>query len=291
MPVNAQDDPREYGIWSILAGLCVLVLLMLAGWHFAAPYVITLADDGALAERERENARLRDQVRALHALDGTLESQISTLSERAADIGKIVHGPDAPGQVAGTVDSASSQASIEWSESPEAAMRRVGGRIDRLLIETRAELASLQSIEAKSREDETYWHGIPIVSPVRGPVSRSFGSSRNLLSDDQRVHGGLDIAANKGEPVRATAFGVVSRTGVNASLGRYVDITHQNGYVTRYGHLSEVLVQRRKRVERGEVIGLVGQTGKTSGYHIHYEIHHEGRVLDPSTWLFPDRGL
>ena len=291
MPANAQDDPREYGLWPILAGIAAVVLLMLAGWHFGAPYVITLLDGGALAERERENTRLQDQMRALHALDGTLESQIRALSERAADIGKIVHGPDAPGPVAGAVDSASSQASIEWSEPPDAAVRRIGGRIDRMLSEARAELASLQSIEAKSRQDETYWHGIPIVSPVRGPVSRSFGSSRNLLSDDHRVHGGLDIAADKDEPVRATAFGVVSRTGVNASLGRYVDITHQNGYVTRYGHLSEVLVERRKRVERGEIIGLVGMTGKTSGYHIHYEIHHEGRILDPSTWLFPDRGL
>ena len=291
MPANAKDDPREYGIWSILTGLSALVLLMLAGWHFGAPYVVTLLDGGALAERERENARLQDQMRALHALDGTLESQISTLSERAADIGKIVHGTDASSPAAGAVDSASSQASIDWFESPEAAVRRVGGRIDRLLAETRAELAGLQSIEARSREDEAYWHGIPIVPPVRGAVSRSFGSSRNLLSDEQRVHGGLDIAANRDEPVRATAYGVVSRTGVNASLGRYVDITHQNGYVTRYGHLSEVLVERRKWVKRGEIIGLVGMTGKTSGYHIHYEIHHEGRVLDPSTWFFPDRGL
>ncbi|MDE2728053.1 MAG: M23 family metallopeptidase, partial [Gemmatimonadota bacterium] len=64
-----------------------------------------------------------------------------------------------------------------------------------------------------------------------------------------------------------------------------------NGYVTRYGHLSEVLVERRKRVERGEIIGMVGMTGKTSGYHIHYEVHHEGRILDPSTWFFPERGL
>ena len=221
MPANPQDDPREYGVWSILAGLFVLVLLMLAGWHIGAPYVTALLDDGALVERERENTRLRDQMRVLHELDGTLESQISTLSDRAADIGKIVHGTDAADPVAGAADSASSPASVELFESPEAAARRIGGRIDQALIEARAELASLQSIEAKSREDETYWHGIPIVSPVQGPVSRSFGSSRNLLSDDHRVHGGLDIAANRNDPVRATAFGVVSRTGVDASLGRY----------------------------------------------------------------------
>lgn len=300
LPANAQGDQREYGLLPVLAVVAVLALLLLAGWHYGASHVISLLDDGALTERERENIRLQEQLRALHELDGTLESQILTLSERAEGIGKVVHGADAAGQqgpqgpqgpVADAGDAPSPPASIAWFESPEEALGRIGGRIDRLLAETRAELAGLRSIEAESRADETYWRGIPIVSPVRGPVSRSFGTSRNLLSDEQRVHGGLDIAANKDEPVRATAFGVVSRTGVNASLGRYVDITHQNGYVTRYGHLSEVLVERRKRVERGEIIGLVGMTGKTSGYHIHYEVHHEGRVLDPSAWFFPDLGL
>lgn len=297
LPANARNESREYGLLPVLAGLAVLVLLMLAGWHIGASYLTTLLDDGALTERERENNRLQEQLSALHELDGTLESRIENLSERAADIDKIVHGPDAPGPLgplgpaSGAEESPPAQASIEWTESPDAAIDRIGGRIDRLLDETRAELASLRSVEAASRDDEAYWRGIPIISPVQGPVSRPFGTTRNLLSDEVRVHGGLDIAANKDEPVRATAYGVVSRTGVNASLGRYVDINHQNGYVTRYGHLSEVLVERRDRVERGEIIGLVGMTGKTSGYHIHYEVHHEGRILDPSTWFFPERGL
>ena len=294
LPANARNESREYGLLPVLAGLAVLVLLMLAGWHVGASYLTNLLDDGALTERERENNRLREQLSALHELDGTLESRIETLSERAADIDKIVHGPDAPGPqvpASGAEDSPPAQASIEWTESPGAAIDRIGGRIDRLLDETRAELAGLRSVEAASRADEAYWRGIPIISPVQGPVSRPFGTSRNLLSDEVRVHGGLDIAANKNEPVRATAYGVVSRTGVNTNLGRYVDINHQNGYVTRYGHLSEVLVANRQRVERGEVIGLVGMTGKTSGYHIHYEVHHEGRILDPSTWFFPERGL
>jgi murein DD-endopeptidase MepM/ murein hydrolase activator NlpD len=297
LPANARNEAREYGLLPVLAGLAVLVLLMLAGWHIGASYLTTLLNDGALTERERENNRLREQLGALHELDGTLESRIENLSERAADIDKIVHGPDAPGPLgppgtaAGPEETTPAPASIEWSESPDAAISRIGGRIDRLLDETRAELASLRPVEAASRADEAYWRGIPIVSPVPGPVSRPFGTSRNLLSDEVRVHGGLDIAANKNEPVRATAYGVVSRTGVNANLGRYVDINHQNGYVTRYGHLSEVLVENRQRVNRGEVIGLVGMTGKTSGYHIHYEVHHEGRILDPSTWFFPERGL
>ncbi|MYK97577.1 MAG: M23 family metallopeptidase, partial [Gemmatimonadetes bacterium] len=232
LPANARNESREYGLLPVLAGLAVLLLLMLAGWHIGASYLTTLLDDGALTERERENNRLQEQLSALHELDGTLESRIENLSERAADIDKIVHGPDAPGPLgplgplgpaSGAEESPPAQASIEWTESPDAAIDRIGGRIDRLLDETRAELASLRSVEAASRDDEAYWRGIPIISPVQGPVSRPFGTTRNLLSDEVRVHGGLDIAANKDEPVRATAYGVVSRTGVNASLGRYVD--------------------------------------------------------------------
>lgn len=297
LPANARDEAREYGLLPVLAGLVALVLLMLAGWHIGVSYVTSMLDNGALTERERENNRLKEQLSALHALDDTLESRIENLSKRAADISRVVHGPDAPGPFEplgpGAVAEASppAQATNSWSESPKAAVDRIGGRVERLLDETRAELASLQSVEAASTADEAYWRGIPVVSPVLGPVSRSFGTSRNLLSNEVRVHGGLDIAANRNEPVRATAYGVVSRTGVNANLGRFVDINHQNGYVTRYGHLSKVLVENRKRVVRGEIIGRVGMTGKTSGYHIHYEVHHEGRILDPSTWFFPVRGL
>ena len=268
----------------------MLVLLLLTGWHFGAPYLVSLLDNGALAERERENARLSEQMRTLNQLDGTLETQIGTLTKRAENISTIVHGTNAPGPVGGSTVSTSSMSTIEAIGSPVAAIREIGGKIDLMLIEARAELASLQSIEAQSRENEQYWRDIPVVSPVSGSVSRSFGSSRNLLSDEERVHGGLDLAAPRDEPVRATAAGVVSRTGVNASLGRYVDIAHQKGYTTRYGHLSKVLAERRKQVKRGEIIGLVGKTGKTNGYHIHYEIHHEGRILDPSIWFFPDQG-
>ena len=291
LPGSSRDHPREFGIWSILFGTAVLALLLLSGWHFGGPYLLSLLDEGALAERERENARLSEQLEALHQLDGTLEAQIRTLTDRAEDINTIVRGP-ATSRTGGVLTgSSTAMADLEEPDSPDAAIRRIGGHIDQLLADARAELASLRSIEAQSRENETFWQGIPVVSPVRGPVSRSFGSSRNLLSDELRVHGGLDIAAPRDEPVRATADGVVSRTGVNASLGRYVDITHQDGYRTRYGHLSEVLTERRKRVKRGEIIGLVGKTGKTDGYHIHYEIHHNGRILDPSTWFFPGNGL
>ena len=288
LPRKSGAGPRIFTGRSILAGIVAFLVLTLAGWHLGAPYLLNLMDDSALAVRERENARLGEQLQALHQLDRSLESQINTLNERTAGISTIVHGSIGSVPGGGTTVTPASIPPIASYESPGEAIRGIGGQIDRLMAEARTELAGLQAIEKQSREDETYWNGIPVLPPVRGPVSRSFGSTRNLLSDDQRVHGGLDIAAPRGEPVRATADGIVTRTGVNASLGRYVDITHGNGYMTRYGHLSEVLAERRKRVKRGETIGRVGMTGKTNGYHIHYEIHHEGRILDPSTWFFPD---
>ena len=291
IPYNSKNAPKEYGIWIILVGIPIMVLLLLAGWHIAAQYLVPRLYDGALFGREKENSQLRDQLRSLHQLDATLETQIRTLSERAADIGTILPGSGALAPVRGSNGATSPTPLVKVPESPSAAIRNIDRQLEKLLDETLAELDSLKSLETKSRENKSFWHGIPVILPVRGPVSRSFGSSRNLLSDQQRVHGGLDIAALKDEPVRATADGVVSRTGVNVSLGRYVEIVHQNGYRTRYGHLSKVLAERRKRVARGEVIGLVGKTGKTNGYDIHYEIYHEGRILDPSTSFFPEQGL
>lgn len=291
IPSSPKDAPKEYGIWMIIVCIAIVGLLLLTVWHFGAQYLAPKLYEGVLFEREEENSQLSHQLRSLHQLDATLETQIRTLSERTADIGTIVHGSGSSGPVSGANGSTSSTSLVKVPESPSAAIRHIDGQLARLMDETLSELASLKSLETKSRKNKAFWHDIPVVLPVRGPVSRFFGSSRNLLSDQQRVHGGLDIAALKDEPVRATADGVVSRTGVNASLGRYVEIVHQNGYRTRYGHLSKVFAERRKRVKRGEIIGLVGKTGKTNGYHIHYEIYHEGRILDPLTWFFPEQGL
>jgi len=94
-------------------------------------------------------------------------------------------------------------------------------------------------------------------------------------------HAGLDIAGDKGQPVYATAAGVVTQAGYSGGYGNLIVVDHGFGLETRYGHLSGFNVQKGAHVKRGEMIGRLGATGRTTGNHLHYEVMANGRLLNP----------
>lgn len=120
---------------------------------------------------------------------------------------------------------------------------------------------------AGSRSENTVPQGLPI----SGPITQRFS--------DQ--HGGVDIAVPKGTPVVATAMGVVERAGQDSILGLVVEISHPSGYMTIYGHLSNILVKEGQSVYGGDIIGNVGETGKVTGPHLHYGMVKNNALVDP----------
>ncbi len=129
----------------------------------------------------------------------------------------------------------------------------------------------------------------PSIWPVAGEeawLSSGFARSRlHPLLLKRRPHMGLDLSAPRGAPVVATAEGTVVKVWKEAALGRVIEIDHGFGYVTRYAHLLEAGVRGGQSVERGEVIGSVGKTGLATAPHLHYEVHVEGRPVNPYTYL------
>lgn len=130
---------------------------------------------------------------------------------------------------------------------------------------------------------------------IRAPLEYRRISSRystgrmHPILHEIRAHTGVDYAADTGTPVMATADGVVSFRGVNGGYGNSIDITHGNGFLTRYGHLSGFAAGLKvgQRVHQGEIIGYVGMTGLATGPHLHYEMHRDGRTVDPLTVDIP----
>ncbi len=122
---------------------------------------------------------------------------------------------------------------------------------------------------------------VPDMPPVKGVVSSFFGGRRWR----GRVHGGLDIAAPPGTPVRAPAEGVVVVAGTYPYYGRVIFIDHGGGFSTRYGHLSAAAAKVGDRVEQGDVVGRVGATGLATGSHLHYEVRINGVPVDPYNYL------
>ena len=121
----------------------------------------------------------------------------------------------------------------------------------------------------------------PSIWPAVGWLSSSMGPRRDPITGGDDYHSGLDIAGERGQPVYATASGTVTHVGYQGAYGNLVTIDHGFGLQTRYGHLLNFSVKDGAKVQRGDLIGHVGATGRATGYHLHYEVLANGRLLNP----------
>lgn len=125
----------------------------------------------------------------------------------------------------------------------------------------------------------------PAIRPTEGWLSSGFGYRKSPFTDLREFHKGLDIAGRKGTSIVATADGIVTFVGNNGFLGKMIKIDHGHGMVTRYGHIQKALKKRGEAVKRGETIALMGSTGRSTGPHIHYEVHLNGIPVNPKKYI------
>lgn len=127
---------------------------------------------------------------------------------------------------------------------------------------------------------------IPSLKPVENlTLTSSFGVRSDPFKGTRAMHAGLDIPGPTGTPIYATADGIVARSGRFGAYGNLVEINHGKGIQTRYGHLSRILVGSNVKVKRGQLIGHMGSTGRSTGPHLHYEVRVDGRAINPMPFL------
>jgi hypothetical protein len=130
---------------------------------------------------------------------------------------------------------------------------------------------------------------MPSGSPVRnGWVSSGYGKRTDPFTGKKEFHKGVDFAGKAGSKVLAVADGVVSWVGERSGYGKLVEITHGNGYVTRYGHNKKLLVRVGETVKKGQTIALMGSTGRSTGPHVHFEVVHNNVQVNPSNFIATD---
>ncbi len=132
----------------------------------------------------------------------------------------------------------------------------------------------LEEIEAK-----------PTLWPARGRITSGFGTRSRPYGGGYQFHSGVDIAGSRGSTIRATGSGEVTFSGYRGSLGNLLIIDHGNGYETYYAHLSNFAVSKGEEVEKGQTIGYMGASGRTTGTHLHYEVHHNGSPVNPVHYM------
>lgn len=127
---------------------------------------------------------------------------------------------------------------------------------------------------------------VPSIAPVQDfRLSSSFGEREHPVLGGTRMHKGLDLAAASGTPVRAPADGVVEKASWFGTYGNFIELAHGGNMETRYGHLSAYNVVEGQQVHKGDVIGYVGSTGRSTGPHLHYEVRIGGEAVDPTPYM------
>jgi murein DD-endopeptidase MepM/ murein hydrolase activator NlpD len=129
----------------------------------------------------------------------------------------------------------------------------------------------------------------PSIWPANGWLTSTMGTRQDPVTGAEDFHAGLDIAAEQGQPVYATAAGTVTTAEYHNSYGNLIELDHGFGLETRYGHLSAFSVKKGQTVKRGDIIGRVGATGKATGSHLHYEVLANGRLVNPLKLLTQQR--
>ncbi|MDX1384539.1 MAG: M23 family metallopeptidase [Thermoanaerobaculia bacterium] len=232
-----------------------------------------------LARMQVENARLREVNRSFETHLRSLQTRLAEQERRTNQLAIIAGidrdservegvGGEAPAGVGGASDPGDLVPDIGHLAARSEALRR-----------------QLDAVVAGLDERSSRIGARPSVSPVRGIVTSGYGERTDPLTGAKAFHRGVDISAPPGNQVFATADGIVTQAGRKGNFGRSVYISHGFGYATRYAHLSSIEVEPGDAVRRGQPIGKVGNSGRATGFHVHYEVHLDGRSRNPLTHI------
>jgi murein DD-endopeptidase MepM/ murein hydrolase activator NlpD len=275
---------------TFLSLLCAALILGggvgVALWHgssYNGERGVLLEKDSKLKDAQANLDQLRNEVGSLRQearnFQKTLSGVFSSLGINPAP------GGDAPKTTSG----GDLSAFFDMRESAEGRLREADEirSLAKYLAETREPIENLgKLLESQS----SLLTEVPNIWPIRGGIghiSMLFGENENPFTGQVYVHRGIDISTFRyGDPVVSTADGQVVTTDYDATgFGNYVIIRHKHGFYTRYGHMQSFKVRVGQRVQQGEVIGYIGNTGLSTGPHVHYEVHIGSDVVDPYKFL------
>ena len=278
---HAHAKLRKWQVTNLQIGIAlgVFCLLTLAASFFTWSHYSTNANPVEIARLKGENDRLRKTNLTFESSLQKLQGQLVEYEDRTRQLA-IVAGVE-------SLESGA-EAGIGGTAADEAEIGDLSGGLS--TIEGRAgQIAgALDAVEAKLAERVRWISSTPAITPVKGIFTSGFGYRSDPLTHGRGTHQGVDIAAAPGQPVLASADGVVVRAGSIGGLGQAVYIAHGFGLTTRYGHMSRIDVRPGQRIKRGDVVGRVGNTGRSTGYHLHYEVRVDGDAVNPLAYILDD---
>lgn len=241
-----------------------------------------------------ENEKLEEQYENLDHAAAKLSQRLKELEERDNEIYRVIFE-------ANPIPDSSRAIEIAQQKEWKMVTSMTNSELENSIVQTLNNLNNRMSNQDASYADITKFiankeemlASTPAIQPVSNSdlkrVASGYGSRIDPVYKTIKFHAGLDFSAPQGTPIYATANGIARTAGnLGNGYGNHVVINHGYGYETLYGHMFKVKVKAGQRVKRGEVIGWVGSTGKSTGPHCHYEVHKNGRPVDPIYFFYND---
>lgn len=244
------------------------------------------------ANLRKENATLKSQYNILNRrLDNSLKI-MANIQNRDDNFYRVMMQMDPVGYGQRLAGLDNEKRYRDLQNIPDAGLvKLLTQRLDLFERQLYAQSLSFDQLRATASKQKDKLAHIPSVIPINikdFTMSSGYGVRRDPIYGSSKFHAGLDFAAKTGTPVFATADGRVTEAGRQSGYGNCVDISHGYNYLTRYAHLSEILVKPGQEVKRGEMIGKVGSTGKSTGPHLHYEVRFKDEPQNPVNYYFMD---
>lgn len=293
---NDASRSRQFRIpiklFKAASALTVVFSLVLVYVFF--DYARLKASDAELSAIKKENMTQKLELQGFASKIRELETHLAKLNLFDKKL-RIIANIDDPRPTGGSPD-AQLMGMGGNTESAEDYFSTPGAKVGSLVKQMSSDLTELES-RAKTQENSfTELHeqlmkqsstlaATPSIWPAKGWVTSGYGERTSPFTGFQGLHKGMDIANRIGTPVVATAEGIVVQAGNDPGLGKAVVISHGMGMKTTYGHLSEVMVRPGQKITRGQKIATMGNTGRSTGPHLHYEVTQNGVSVNPSKYI------
>lgn len=243
---------------------------------------------------KKENDNLKYAFKVLEKESENLENRMASLEERDNEVYRaIFESAPIPDSLRAITDKRNDEIREVLAMNTNQLVDEIGKKVEILQARLNTQALSYKALDTMINKKEELLAAIPAIQPISNKqlsrMASGFGYRIDPVYKIPKMHAGLDFAAPTGTPIYATANGKVKLAGFNdGGYGNHVIISHGYGYETLYGHMVKIKSRVGEKVKRGDIIGWVGSTGKSTGPHCHYEVHKNGAPVDPVFYFYND---
>jgi len=283
--------PKRLVKFSILVSFVVLIGFLGSSFYFIQQYLKLQGSEAELVKLRRESKIRKIRVEKFAQQVKNFETEMVRLERFEKKLRVITALENSPRSieknwgVGGPYGLSTNSFTTAMGRGAANMVERLSNGLDHLGKQAKIQSISFQELDNFFKNQKSLLSSTPSIWPIRGWVTSGFGFRKSPFTGLREKHEGWDIAARNGSPVRTTDDGVVVVEGREYGYGNLVEIDHGYGLVTRYGHNSKHLVKVGDRVKRGQVIALVGNTGRSTGPHLHYEVLLNGVPANPKNYI------